>query len=107
MAARHVSHRSIAQDWPGPRVRYGPYNVASREFFDALADALTATGGGAAIERGSIDEAYVELARTPRGRCRVCRRSGEKSRRVCWLRRGPVTCKIELFYASIRPRAVQ
>ena len=60
MAARHVSHRSITQDWPGPRVRYGPYNAASREFFDALADALAATGGGA-IERGSIDEAYVEL----------------------------------------------
>ena len=73
MAARHVSHRSITQDWPGPRVRYGPYNAASREFFDALADALTATGGGAAIERGSIDEAFVELAR-PRDPAAFCGR---------------------------------
>ena len=54
---------AFCRDWPGPRVRYGPYNAASREFFDALADALTATGGGAAIERGSIDEAFVELAK--------------------------------------------
>jgi hypothetical protein len=73
MAARHVSHRSITQDWPGPRVRYGPYNAASREFFDALADALTATGGGAAIERGSIDEGFVELEK-PRDPAAFCGR---------------------------------
>ena len=74
MAARHVSHRSITQDWPGPRVRYAPYHAASREFFDALADALTATGGGAAIERGSIDEAFVELAMMPRDPAAFCGR---------------------------------
>ena len=44
-----------------------------REFFDALADALAATGGGAAIERGSIDEAFVELA-MPRDPAAFCGR---------------------------------
>ena len=66
-----VVMHAFCRDWPGPRVRYGPYNAASREFFDALADALTATG--AAIERGSIDEAYVELAR-PRDPAAFCGR---------------------------------
>ena len=55
-------------------MRYGPYNAASREFFDALAAALTATGGGAAIERGSIDEAFVELAMMPRDPAAFCGR---------------------------------
>ena len=55
-------------------MRYGPYNAASREFFDALADALTATGGGAAIERGSIDEAFVELEMMPRDPAAFCGR---------------------------------
>ena len=64
---------TFSRDWPGPRVRYGPYNAASREFFDALADALTATGGGAAIERGSIDEAFVELEK-PRDPAAFCGR---------------------------------
>ena len=68
-----VKH-AFCRDWPGPRVRYGPYNAASREFFDALADALTATGGGAAIERGSIDEAFVELAMMPRDPAAFCGR---------------------------------
>ena len=63
---------AFCRDWPGPRVRYGPYNAASREFFDALADALTATGGGA-IERGSIDEGYVELEK-PRDPAAFCGR---------------------------------
>ena len=64
---------AFCRDWPGPRVRYGPYNAASREFFDALADALTATGGGAAIERGSIDEGFVELEK-PRDPAAFCGR---------------------------------
>ena len=64
---------AFSRDWPGPRVRYGPYNAASREFFDALADALTATGAGAAIERGSIDEAFVELEK-PRDPAAFCGR---------------------------------
>ena len=63
---------AFCRDWPGPRVRYGPYNAASREFFDALADALAATGGGA-IERGSIDEAFVELEK-PRDPAAFCGR---------------------------------
>ena len=64
---------AFCRDWPGPRVRYGPYNAASREFFDALADALAATGGGASIERGSIDEGYVELEK-PRDPAAFCGR---------------------------------
>ena len=52
------------------------YNAASREFFDALAQALRDATGGAAtkLEKGSIDEAFVELAAPPRDAKAFCRR---------------------------------
>lgn len=64
---------AFCRDWPGPRVRYSPYNAASREFFDALDVALRNASGGEvpAIERWSIDEGFVELAK-PRDPAAFC-----------------------------------
>jgi len=50
------------RDWPGPRTWYAPYQAASRELFAALRAAVDATpAAGAVIERGSIDEAFIQI----------------------------------------------
>lgn len=88
---------AYSRSWPGPRVRYGPYNAASREFFAALDGALRAEVGGPSataaaavvVERGSIDEGYVELPPSRRARPGTSRRSaavsarGSRGRRAC------------------------
>eukprot|EP00873_Tetraselmis_striata_P016682 jgi/Tetstr1/436946/TSEL_025718.t1 len=69
-AGGHLVH-AFWRKWPGPRVNYRHYNAASRSMLTHVA-AILADGGGAVVEKASIDEVYVDAT----GACGGCLAAG-------------------------------